>query len=169
MITHKILTSINKKSLIGFAAALLLGFIMFRPPVLHAQSAKSISGTFVCLTNKNNSGYINAATGWSETDVNQLFTITFNGNTGTVSGLIINKVKNYERNDAYTESEITAKLMPMTVTPNTPAPYMYKLSNPTDQNKPHYLGLANNGNTLFILAAPESIQSPNLNGVCQKV
>jgi hypothetical protein len=60
MITHKILTSINKKSLIGFAAALLLGFIMFRPPVLHAQSAKSISRTFACLTNKNNSGYIDS-------------------------------------------------------------------------------------------------------------
>ena len=130
----------------------------------------TLSGTFACLTNKNNTGYQLALTTWKEGDSNQLFIINFpSERIGQVTGLVENTTINYETTNVKTVSEIKISPITFNVTPNNPVSYMYKMVDPTEIEKPFYFALANSGNTLLLMSAPKSIDSPTLNGVCQKV
>lgn len=130
----------------------------------------ALSGTFACLTNKNNAGYQLALTAWKEGDTNQLFILNFpSEKIGQVTGLVENTTINYETTNVKTVSEIKISPVTFNVTANNPVTYMYKMIDPTDIEKPFYFALANSGNTLLLMSAPKSVDSPTLNGVCQKV
>lgn len=142
--------TIDLKAIIGFLSALLIGIVLFRSPILQAQSASTLSGTFACLTNKNMAGYTAAATSWTNADVNSLFIVTFDGNgSGTVSGLIQNEVQYYETTSAITASKVNSTPIILTVTSNTPSQYLYKVTTADGLLKPNYIALTNSGNTLF--------------------
>ena len=170
-------SSIKEKALkVTSALAILisLAFVMSRVENAKAQTSSSApSGTYVCLSNSNMSGYVanksNDPAGTA--GINQLFTLAFDPATPTqvtLGGLVENKVSHFE--DAVSVATISSATQPnsvLTVTANSPSAYIYKLVASSGAVRDYYIGVANGGNSLFFMSAPSSTST--MNGACQKV
>ena len=151
-----------------------LAFILSRMGTAKAQSSSSApSGTYVCLTNSNMSGYISNMTGniSGTVGVNQMFTLAFNSTTPsqvTIVGLVGNTVSHYEdRNTVRTTTSASQPNLVATLTANSPSPYIYKMVAGSGGVTDYYIGVANGGNSLFFMSAPANTST--MNGACQKV
>lgn len=162
------------KVVISFLALVSLAFLMSRMSAATAQSSSTApSGTYVCLTNSNMSGYVaNKTSDRNGTvGINQMFTIVFNPSTptqATIGGLVANAISNYE--DPSSVSTTTSATRPnivATLTADTPAPYIYKLVASSGGVTDYYIGVTNGGNSLFFMSAPTDTSTQN--GACQKV
>lgn len=130
-----------------------------------------VTGTFVCLSSSHFAGYIASKTADSgSAGVNQLFTVSFDAanNTATINGLVGNYVNNFEKTNATTSTSATVASLLVTVIPNSPSPYLYKMVDASKaSNNTYYFGLTNSGNTLLFTSAPTSTST--MQGACQKV
>lgn len=117
------------------------------------------------------SGYVASKTNDTSTaGINQLFTLVFDASTPnqvTMVGLVANKVSHYEQLNVSTISEATRPNVVLTVTANSPSPYIYKLVAPSGGVTDYYIGVTNSANSLFFMSAPSNTST--MNGACQKV
>ncbi len=153
-----------------FFFVVLVGFLNSKNT--NAQTTGGVlTGTFVCLTSSHFAGYITSKTADAgSTGVNQLFTINFDAtnNTAMINGLVGNYVSNFEKTNATTSTIATAESLQVTVIPNSPSPYLYKMVDTSKaSNNTYYFGLTNSGNTLLFTSAPTSTST--MHGACQKV
>ena len=164
------------QNIIQGAGALLvlisLAFVLSQTNSVKAQTSGSApSGTYVCLSNSNMSGYVASKTNDTSTaGINQLFTLVFDASTPnqvTMVGLVANKVSHYEQLNVSTISEATRPNVVLTVTANSPSPYIYKLVAPSGGVTDYYIGVTNSANSLFFMSAPSNTST--MNGACQKV
>ena len=161
----------------GLAAISLVALGLSRTAWVNAQSSSnSPSGTFTCLINANYSGYVAKAKAEAISDstsaeaINALLVINFTSPTqGTLSGVVINNVRNFENSSTVSTSTITTTDSPVsfTLTQVTPAQNVYRMVSNTPGDVPYFIALANNGNSLFIMSAPSNDKTHN--GACQKV
>ncbi len=138
-----------------------------------AQAASTLLGTYACMLNKNYGGFVHQITSNGANIVNQLFILTFD-QSGKVYGTgYFNKVSNFESSNNNTVN--TSSSMALTLSNTTLAfsqdpssPYLYKVTDSSDQaNGTYYVAVVNEGNTLFMAAAPTT--TANSTGICQKV
>jgi len=161
---------IKTVTIVAFAIVLLGLFV--KEKTLSAQTTGAVlTGTFVCPSSSHMAGYMASMTAdTGSTGVNQMFTISFDAtsNTATISGLVGNYVNNFEKTNASTSTVATANSLQVTVVPNTPSAYLYKMIDASKtSNNTYYLGLTNSGNTLLFMGAPNTTSS--MHGACQKV
>ena len=164
------------KKTVKYVAALtgiaLVAFGLSRVPAVSAQSSSATpSGTFTCLINANYSGYVAKTRNTSDQAVNALLVINFSSttpNTGTLVGLVVNNVNNFESATVNTQT-VTSTPAPVTftLTQVTPATNIYKMVSATPGDNPYYLAMVNNGSSMFIMASPSNDKTHN--GACQKV
>jgi len=164
----------TSKVMFRFLVLVALAFALSRTKNATAQSSSSApSGTYVCLTNSNMSGYISQQTGdaTGSFGINQMFTLSFNPATPTqvtTVGLVANTISNYENgNKVSTTTSAKQPNVVATLTANTPAPYIYKMVASSGGVTDYYIGVVNGGNTLFFMSAPTNTST--MNGACQKV
>lgn len=162
------------KVIFSFLVLLSLAFLISRMNSATAQtSGTAPSGTYVCLTNSNMSGYIANKTSDTSgtTGINQMFTLTFNPSTPTqvtLGGLVANSISHFENpNTVSTATSATQPNGVATLTANTPAPYIYKMVASGGGVTDYYIGVTNGGNSLFFMSAPTNTST--MNGACQKV
>lgn len=160
------------KYLAALAGISMVAFGLSRVANVSAQSSSSApSGTFTCLINANYSGYLTKAANTSEQAVNALLVINFSTatpNTGTLVGLVVNNVNNFESTSANTQTATsTTQPVNFTLTQVTPATNVYRMVSDTPGDNPYYIAMVNNGNSMFIMASPSNDKTHN--GACQKV
>jgi hypothetical protein len=162
------------KTAFGLLALAAIAFLFSRMNSAKAQTAGTApSGTYVCLLNSNMSGYVANKTADQNgtAGINHLGTFTFDPSTpnvATMNGVVQNKVSHFENASLVATSTITSNSpVTLTVTPNTPVPYIYNLHASSGGVTDYYIGVANGGNSLFFMSAP--IGTSTMNGACQKV
>jgi hypothetical protein len=166
--------STNFQTVGGFIILVSLAFVISKFGFATAQSSSStLSGTYVCLSNSNMSGYVANKTADTNgtAGINQMFTLTFDANNPsqvTLVGLVENKISHYEdASNVATISNASQPNVTLAVTANSPSPYIYKLVASSGGVRDYYIGVTNTGNSLFFMSAPTSTST--MNGACQKV
>ena len=145
----------------------LVAFVGARTLNANAVTSSAPSGTFICLSNTNTSGFVTSKTG-ANVLVNQLLQLTFDPNTltGTVDGLVTNTVASFEGAAAQTDSVATGGSTTFTMTADSPSANIFKMVTSTPST--YYVGSTNSGNSLYFMKAPGSAHAAMV-GTCQKI
>lgn len=162
----------NAKDFLGIVFLASIAFLIGKSSNVSAQSSSSaLSGTYVCLSKSNMSGFDSAKMG-NTVGINQLYSIFIDPNNptqATITGLVVNSVVNYGgSNNVTTTTSVTQPNITATITPNTPSQGIYKIVANSGEVTDSYGGVVNGGNTLIFMSTSTGSHG-TMNGACQKV